>query len=86
MAVGLEPKENKTYTECRKGTAEGAFSSAGPVAEIVAVAELMLANPPLVIMGAGFGCSLGAVKSVALEGVGWMVHTGRDLAEGVLGR
>ncbi len=85
VAVGLESGESETFSECLKGAAEGAFSSAVPVAEIVAVGELMLASPPLVIMGAGLGCSLGTVKSVALEGVGWMVHTGSGILDGVFG-
>ncbi len=86
LAVGLEQREEETFTGCLKGAAEGAFSSAVPVAEIVAAGELMLASPPLVIMGAGLGCSLGAVKSVALEGVGWAVHTGSDLWGVLIGR
>ncbi len=86
LAVGLEHREDETFIGCLKGAAEGAFSSAVPVAEIVAAGELMLASPPLVILGAGLGCSLGAAKSVALEGVGWAVHTGSDIASVVLGR
>ncbi len=85
-AVGLEPREDETFTGCLKGAAEGAFSSALPIAEIVAMGELMLASPPLVIMGAGLGCSFGIFKSVAMEGVGWAVHTGSEVMDVMLGR
>ena len=85
VAVGIESREDETFTGCLKGAAEGAFSSAVPIAEIVAVGELMLASPPLVVMGAGLGCSLGAVKSVATEGVGWAVHTGSDMLDSLFG-
>ncbi len=86
VAVGLEKKEDETFVGCLKGAAEGAFSSAVPIAEIVAVGELMVASPPLVVMGAGLGCSLGIIKSAAVEGVGWAVHTGSEIIDGVIGR
>ena len=86
VAVGIEPKEDETFSECIKGAAESAFSTAVPVAEVVAVGELMLASPPLVVMGAGLGCSLGAVKSIATEGVGWALHTGDGIIDTVFAR
>ena len=86
VAVGMEPSENETFSGCIKGAYEGAFSTAVPVAEIVATGELVLAGAPLVIMGARLGCSLGSVKSVALEGAGWAVHTGSEIIDAVFGR
>ena len=86
VAVGIEPKEDETFSECIKGAAEGAFSTAVPIAEVVAVGELMLASPPLVGLGAGLGCSLGAVKSIATEGVGWAMHTGDGIIDTVFRR
>lgn len=85
VALGLEPKEDETFTECLKGATEGAFSTAVPVAEIVVAGEFALASPVLVVMGAGLGCSLGTINSMASAGAGWAVHTGTELWHGLLG-
>jgi len=79
VAIGLEPKEDETFTECIKGATEGAFSTAVPVAEIVVAGELALASPVLVVMGAGLGCSLGTINGMASAGAGWAVHTGSEI-------
>ena len=85
VAVGFEPKEDETFTECLKGATEGAFSTAVPVAEIVVAGELALASPVLVAAGAGLGCSLGTLNSLASAGAGWTVHTVVGIWEGLLG-
>ena len=85
VAVGFEPKEDETFTECLKGATEGAFSTAVPVAEIVVAGEFALASPVLVAAGAGLGCSLGTLNSLASAGAGWTVHTVVGIWEGLIG-